>query len=58
MVPRGQSGFMRKNSVSGDTIETSNEGEINQWGETQGDLFPNTNLGMVSSLTGRAIEPS
>ena len=35
-VPKGQSGSMRKNSVPGDTIETSNEGEKNQGGGTQG----------------------
>lgn len=54
-VPKGQSGSMRKNSVPGDTIETSNEGEKNQGGGTQGNLFPKTNPGVDSSLTRKAV---
>lgn len=41
--------------MPGDSIETSNKGEINQGGVTQGNSFPNTNPGVGSASTGQAF---
>lgn len=41
--------------MPGDSIETSNKGEINHGGGTQGNSFPNTNPGVGSASTGQVF---